>query len=244
MNPIIQSLFNRKSTRVYTDRQLEEKEKDAIINSALQAPTAGNQLLYTILEIEDPTIKEELATLCDNQAFIAKAPYVLVFLADCRRWLDSYKEAGAECRNPGYGDLLLAFSDANIAAQNTVVAAESLGIGSCYIGDIYEQQEKLVELLNLDPFVVPAAMLVYGEPTETQKKRQKPKRVDKEFIVQKNTYKPLSSDKLRQMFTQWKGEESDFDEYMKAFCKRKYMSDFAKEMSRSLSKYLSHFDNN
>ena len=46
----------------------------------------------------------------------------------------------ANPRIPGVGDLLLATTDATIAAQNAVVATESLGIGSCYIGDILEQR--------------------------------------------------------------------------------------------------------
>lgn len=86
--------------------------------------------------------KEALAESCDHQPFIAKAPMVLVFCADCKKWYDAYLEAGCKPRKPDVGDLMLAVTDTAIAAQNAVVAAESFGIGSCYIGDIMENCEE------------------------------------------------------------------------------------------------------
>lgn len=107
-NEVLQALSARKSVRVYTDEPVTEAERNAILQAAFQAPTAGNQQLYTILNITDPALKARLADLCDHQPFIAKAPLVLVFLADCGRWLQAYKAAGIEnVRTPGVGDLLL-----------------------------------------------------------------------------------------------------------------------------------------
>ena len=137
-NPILQSLFDRKSVRVYEEKPIPAEMKQAILEAAAQAPSAGCQQLYTILDITDPALKEALAESCDHQPFIAKAPLVLVFCADCKKWYDAYLEAGCTPRTPGVGDLMLAVTDAAIAAQNAVVAAESFGIGSCYIGDIME----------------------------------------------------------------------------------------------------------
>ena len=168
MNAIIRSLFDRKSVRVFTDREITPEEKALILQSAAQAPTAGNQQLYTILDITDQAIKDTLVKTCDNQPFIATAKMVLIFCADCKKWYDAFLSAGCEPRNPGVGDLALAISDATIAAQNAVVAAESLGIGSCYIGDIMENCEAHRELLHLPKYVFPCCMLVFGFPTEQQ----------------------------------------------------------------------------
>ena len=243
MNEIIQSLFNRKSVRQYEPRPVAPEEKNLILQAALQAPTAGNQNLYTILDITDPVLKQALSVYCDNQPFIAQAPLALVFLADCRRWYDGYRFAGMEARPPGPGDLLLAVADAVIAAQNTVVAAESLGIGSCYIGDILEREEKIREVLGLDEYVFPAAFVVYGYPTRGQKERVKPPRPPLSFIVQENRYSRLGKEEHRKMFMD-KGSiktPDEFEKYMEAFCGRKYMSDFAAEMNRSAKRYLENF---
>ena len=136
MNQVIEQLKERKSVRVFTDRQITPEEVSVILEAAVNAPTAGNQQLYTIINVTDKELKEKLAESCDNQPFIATAPLVLIFCADCRKWYNAFLEYSCEPRKPGAGDLLLAVSDANIAAQNAVVAAQSLGIGSCYIGDI------------------------------------------------------------------------------------------------------------
>jgi nitroreductase len=245
MNEILTQLKNRKSVRVYEDKTITQEVKQEIINAALEAPTAGAMMLYSIIDITDSEKKEALSVLCDNQPFIAKAPLVLVFLADYQRWYDTFSYEGCNPRNPGMGDLLLASADAIIAAQNTVVAAESLGLGSCYIGDIIEHCEDIRELLNLPEYVVPAAMLVYGYPTQSQKERKKPARFDREYIVFENSYQCLNKEQHEEMYL--KREEKaghshkDMKESIQAFCQRKYMSDFSLEMNRSVEEYLKKF---
>ena len=66
MNEVLQQLHDRKSVRVYEDRPIEAEVKQAILEAALQAPTAGNMALYTILDITDPEIKQKLSVSCDN----------------------------------------------------------------------------------------------------------------------------------------------------------------------------------
>lgn len=243
-NEILRALHARKSVRVFTDEPVTAEERAAILEAAFQAPTAGNQQLYTILDITDPAQKERLADLCDHQPFIAKSKLCLVFLADCRRWPRAYRAAGvASPRKAGPGDLLLAVADACIAAQNAVTAAESLGIGSCYIGDVLENAEPMRETLALPPQVVPACMLVFGRPTEQQKTRQKPVRFREEAVVCENTYRDRTEEELREDFN-LRGAgvpEFQFDRYLQAFCKRKYDSDFSREMSRSAAVYLQDF---
>ena len=106
MNEIIQSLYARKSVRAYTDRPVPAEVKRTVLAAAVQAPTAGGQQLYTILDITDQRLKDTLAETCDHQPFISTAPVVLIFCADCLRWWDAYAEAGCDPRRPGPGDLM------------------------------------------------------------------------------------------------------------------------------------------
>ena len=135
---------------------------------------------------------------------------------------------------------MLAVSDTNIAAQNAVVAAHSLGIGSCYIGDIMENAEVQREILSLPPYVFPAAMLVFGYPTEQQMNRPKPPRCDMQHIVYENGYRDMDRDELKQMLSAKEGER-DFEKWLRAFCNRKYNSDFSREMTRSVQVFLEDF---
>ena len=240
MNEVIRQLNSRNSVRAYTDREIGKEEKDAILMAAAQAPTAGNQQLYTILDITDQALKERLVETCDNQPMIAQAKLVLIFCADCKKWYDAYLAVGCQTRKPGVGDLLLAASDAMIAAQNAVTAAESLGIGSCYIGDIMENCEAQRALLKLPEYVFPVGMVIFGYPTEQQMRRPKPERVEMQYVVHENTYQPLSDKTLEEMWSPRAGEKG-YTAWMQAFCNRKYNSDFSREMTRSVAKYLEQF---
>ena len=241
MNPVIDSLHRRKSVRAFLDREIPEEAVGTILAAAAQAPTAGNQQLYTILRVSDPALRQRLSVSCDNQPFIAKAPLLLVFCADCLKWYDAFLEAGCEPRRPDVGDLMLAVCDANIAAQNAVTAAESLGIGSCFIGDIMENCAEQREILGLARYVFPAAMLVFGYPTEQQLARPKPERSPLSSVVQENRYHARSGAELRDMFAARCGGKS-YEDWMRAFCERKYNSAFARELSRSVRLWLADFD--
>ena len=85
MNEILDALYARKSMRAYTGEPVSAEKKELILKAACEAPTAGNQQLYTILDITDQHIKDKLAVSCDNQPFIAEAEVVLIFCADCQK---------------------------------------------------------------------------------------------------------------------------------------------------------------
>lgn len=241
MNEVIACLQERKSVRVFLDQEITAEDKRAILNGAMEAPSGGNQQQYTILDITDQELKEALSRTCDNQPFIAKAKLVLIFCADVKKWFDVYREAGLSPRAPGVGDLMLAVEDGVIAAQNAVTAAWSLGIGSCYIGDIMEKYEIHKELLHLPRHVFPAAMVVFGYPDDQQKARKKPKRCRLEDMVIENRYQEKDGQELRSMFGK-EYQNRTFEEWAKAFCSRKYDSRFSREMSRSVGEYMKEYE--
>src|SRR6056297_2210437 len=158
MNECIDTILQRKSIRSYLPDSIPENEKQQITEAMLRAPTAGNQMLYSVIEVESASLKAKLAETCDHQPFIADAPWVLIFLADSQRIYDFFHYSGvdslinsnhAPSAKPREADLLLASCDALIAAHTAVLAAESLGIGTCYIGDIMENYEVHRDLLKL-----------------------------------------------------------------------------------------------
>lgn len=240
MNNTIKELFERQSVRAYTDEEISKEDKQLIINSAINAPTAGNMQLYSIIDVTDQDIKDKLAVLCDNQPFISSGKMVLIYCADYKKWYKAFCDISNEVRKPGVGDLLLSIEDAVIAGQNSVVAAWSLGIGSCYIGDIMENYEEVTKLLNLPDYVYPACMVVYGHTDYEHIMKQKPKRVDNKYVVFENKYKELNSNELKDMFLD-RTMPRGYVEWMKAFLERKYNSSFCEEMSRSAQKYIERY---
>jgi nitroreductase len=248
MNETIRQLFARKSCRAYTGEEITEDEERQILEAACQAPTAGNQQLYTIIAVRDQAVLDRLAVSCDNQPFIARANLALVFCADPARWRRAFVDAGCEPRPIGVGDLALALCDAAIAAQNAVVAAESLGIGSCYIGDILERCEEQREILGTPEGVVPCVMLVLGRPTEQQLARTKPPRFALDAVVCRDRYHEQPIEELRDEIARKEGASGedghagpDYERRVKAFCERKWNSGFSREMTRSVAAVLASY---
>ncbi|MGB7876299.1 MAG: nitroreductase family protein [Anaerolineales bacterium] len=249
MNQTMEVLLSRKSVRAYEKRAVEPDVRAAILKATLRAPTAGNMMLYSIIDVTDQRLKDRLAVTCDNQPFIARAPMVWLFLADYQRWKDYFVHSNVEklekpMRIPKEGDLFLACCDALIAAQNAVIAAESFGIGSCYIGDVIEQYEEHKKLLNLPQYVFPICMLVFGYPTQQQMDRQMTTRFDEKFILFENTYRQLEPTEFDEMFAERerqmpKGKAMQgIDNFGQAMYLRKFGSEFSLEMSRSAREWL------
>ncbi|MCX6054515.1 MAG: nitroreductase family protein [Chloroflexi bacterium] len=259
MNETLKIIENRRSVRKFSSKILTTDEKNVILHAALRAPTAGNMMLYSIIEVEDQTLKDRLAVTCDDQPFIATAPWVLLFVADYQRFFDFYafcnvesvcKEKGINARLPGDGDLLLASCDALIAAQTAVISAESLGIGSCYIGDILENAEIHRELFDLPRYSLPIALLVFGRPTAEKAENRLTPRYAQEYIVFRNKYhrltpkefvkmnEPAASHKFPQLPLQEAAVELGRNNYF-----RKFMSGFAIELDRSSRAWINTWNN-
>lgn len=255
MNSVIDVLKNRISLRIYDERPVPNEHIDVILKSAMRAPTAGNMMLYSIIIVESQDKKDKLSITCDDQPFIAKAPLVMIFLADYQRWYDYYgfnnvkdycTKNNIKFTKPSEGSLLLASSDALIAAQNAVIAAESLGIGSCYIGDIMENYEEHRKILNLPDYVFPVGMLCLGYYPENYERKLRD-RFDEKFIVFKDEYKRLSEEEIRDMYKDLdkkfvKNNKFNAENYAQMHYAFKTGAPFFREMARSVRVALRNWD--
>ena len=121
-----------------------------------------------------------------------------------------------------------------IAAQNSVVAAQSLGIGSCYIGDILEHCEEQARILSCQRWVVPVSVVVYGRPAAGQVRRAKPRRWSVESVLFEGAYDEPADSELVELL----GAKQDD---LAAFCARKWNSGFSREMTSSVARILKGF---
>jgi nitroreductase len=215
MNPTLEMIHKRRSIRLYDPTPLTDEEKGIILQAAMRAPTAGAMMLYTILEVEDQALKDRLAVTCDNKPFIAH-------------------------RVPTEGDLILAMMDALIAAQTAALAAESLGIGSCYIGDIIENWETHREMFDLPQYTFPAVLLCLGRPADKPLKKRVP-RFERQFIVHQDQYRRFSPEELAAMHLPFGCGSFSEREYPNGARNvvqfnyiRKFTAEFSREMTRSV----------
>ena len=207
MNETIRTIRERMSLRRYSPKPIEPEHLDVIIHSTLRAPTAGNMMLYSVIQVEDQDQKERLTETCGH-SFIAEAPLVLLFLADMQRIYDFYRAFGVpeycqehdlEFQTPKASNLMMSCCDALIAAQTSVIAAESLGIGSCYIGDIMGSREEHQEMFQLPGWTFPIALVCYGYYPEDMKRKLNT-RFDRQFIWFQDTYKHQSREGFEEMY--------------------------------------------
>ena len=194
-NPVLSCILGRRSVRRFDGRMPDEQTQRVILEAAMRAPTAANMQLYSILDIRDAGCKKTLAETCNHQKWIADAPLLYIFCADYQRQYDYLAACGVEEKcaalgepflRPGEQSLLLASCDAMFAAQNAVLAAESLGLASCYVGHIMDHYETHAALRHLPRYVFPVMMLAMGYPIK-RPEHQAP-RFDSAFIVHRDEY--------------------------------------------------------
>jgi FMN reductase [NAD(P)H] len=186
LNDIIKSLQSHRSVRSYQDKLVKEEELNEIIKSIQAAPNWINGQQMSIVAVKDPERKRKLAGLCGNQKHIEEAPVFLVFCADFyRTYLASQMENKPMEAIHDIDTLIVGVTDVGIALGTAVAAAESFGLGTVAIGGIRRNTLKVIEELNLPPYVIPVSGLCLGYPADDP--GIKP-RLPKEAVYFEETY--------------------------------------------------------
>jgi FMN reductase (NADPH) len=162
----LETIFQHKSIRKFTDKPVDQNTIDLILKAAFRGSTTGNMQVYSIMVTQDLENKKKILPFHFNQQMVVNAPLVLTFNADFNRF-----NLWCEQRNalPGYDNFLSFMTgtiDAVIAAQNATLAAEALGLGVCYLGTTIYTADKLIKHFELPNGVVPITTLVIGYPAE------------------------------------------------------------------------------
>lgn len=205
MNETLNTLFNHVSVREYLDRKVDDETLNLILKAACSGSTMGNMQLFSIIVTRDEAMKQKLAPLHFNQPMATKAPLILTFCADFRRF-NRYCEF-RDAETEAYSNLQSyhwAVIDALIAAQNACVAAESLGLGFCWLGTITYNVDKFIEVLNLPKHVVPVACIPMGYPVAKPALTQK---LPVEAMVHYETYQDYDKEKIDYLYAEKESSE-------------------------------------
>ncbi len=196
-NEVTTLLQEHVSVRDFTKEKLTEQEITTLVNCAQAASTASYLQAYSIISIDDPQLLEDIVEQGNLQKFILDAGHFFIFCGDFKRLNDFAKAKGIDIKAniEGTDALMVGAIDASLAAQNMVVAAESMGLGACYIGGVRDGIEPIAELLNLPDYVYPLYGLVLGHPKN--KNGLKP-RLPMEAVLHHNTYDRHTLEKTRQ----------------------------------------------
>ncbi|MFB9313921.1 NADPH-dependent oxidoreductase [Nocardioides plantarum] len=165
-----------RSVRRFTDEDVSEEHVRALVAAAQSAPTSSNLQAWSVVAVRDPARKARLAALAGGQAFVEAAPVLLVWVADLSRARRLAARTGVTVDATDYLEsTLIGFVDAALAAQNAVVAAESLGLGSTYVGAIRNHPREVAAELALPYGAVAAFGLALGVPDASEDAGVKPR---------------------------------------------------------------------
>lgn len=187
-NEHIALLLSHRSIRGYRPDALPVGTLQTLIAAAQSAATSSNLQTWSVVAVTDPAKKAQLARLANNQKHIEQCPLFLVWLADISRNQRLGAQESVELETMPYQEtFLVAAIDAALAAQNAVVAAESLGLSTVYIGALRNQPQAVAEVVGLPSGVFGVFGMCVGYAAVTAANEVKP-RLPQDVVVHHETY--------------------------------------------------------
>jgi len=182
---VIENILTRKSIRRYSSKDVSDKEVGTLLLAATHAPSAGNQQPWEFIVVRDYETRKLLAEACyEGDSWIAEAPVLIVACVTMKGARDIFGERG---------ERLYIIQDVAAACENILLAANALGLGSCWVGGFAES--KVALLLEIPAYVRPCAIITIGWPEESP---DKPARLPLTDVVK--------HDKFNVLPTRWKEE--------------------------------------
>jgi len=223
-NAVIDCLMNHRSIRKFKSKPIEPEKLDLILNAGIRAATAGNLQTYSIVVVDDIEKKRALFGGRGDGGFYR--PIWIIALVDqyrMKRWLELND---APFYNDRICNVLISFWDAIIALHNMVVAAESLGLGTCYVGNVLSLD--IQRVLETPEYVFPAGMVRIGYPDESPELRP---RLPLEAVVHRNGYHVPTDDEIRTFYREKDQEWEELPEEKKRYLEKRGITNKAQEQA-------------
>ena len=197
MSDIKEQITNHRSIRKYRQEPVPDDMLRRILEAGISASNTGNMQVYSMVVTKDESLRKQLWEVHFRQNMVLQAPVHITFCADVNRFSKWCRARDAE---PAYENLLWfcnATIDATLASQNVVLAAESFGLGVCYIGTAIYNAGRIIEILKLPKGVIPVTALVMGYPDE-----QPPLtgRLPLEAVVHHETYRDDANEDIVRLY--------------------------------------------
>ncbi|MBN2226971.1 MAG: nitroreductase family protein [candidate division Zixibacteria bacterium] len=229
-NPTMQLLLQRASCRSFEDKPIPDDVMRLVLEAGIHAPTGGNLQPYSIIKSDNKQTAAKLAKLCGEQPWIADAATNLLFCIDWRRlerWAEL--EIAPFAGMAAFRNFWITFQDVIISAQNICTAADTMGLGSVYIGTVMECFRELVEMFKLPKGVFPVVLLCLGYPKQRPLPRRK---LGVDIVVHDETYHEPNDKTIREAYQDkypnWKLQITEERlEIMRRVCRNVHGDEFA-----------------
>lgn len=195
---MIKTIVNHRSIRKFEDKLLSDEQIRLIVQSAQAASTSSYIQAYSIIGVKNKEKKLKLAELAGGQNYVAENGHFFVFCADLHRHqliADQYNQDASEILE-STEKFMVAVIDAALAAQNAVIAAESMGLGAVYIGGLRNHLSEVASLLKTPPHVLPLFGIAMGYPSQKPDQKQ---RLPLEHVYHEDEYQQDQSSYIAQL---------------------------------------------
>ena len=203
-NNIKDQIAAHRSIRKYLSKPVSDDIIRQILEAGICASNTGNMQVYSIIVTKDEALKKQLWEVHFKQGLVLQAPVLITFCADVNRFNKWCKARDAE---PAYNNLLWlcnAGVDAVLASQNVALAAESFGLGICYLGTTTYNADRIIDILRLPEGVIPVTTLTVGYPDEQPSLTG---RLPLEAVVHNETYNDYTTEAINRLYADLEASE-------------------------------------
>ncbi len=197
MNAVIEQMNQHRSIRKYKNQAVPDEMINTIIEAGVTASSSGNMQSFSIIVTKDKKIREEMHAAHFHQSMVMDAPVMITFCADFNRMRLWLQASGAAMNFDNFMSFMIASIDATLVSQNVALAAESLGLGICYMGTTLASCDQIAKILNCPEHVVPVVGFSLGYPDEAPLER---KRLPTKALVHHETYQNFSPERIAETY--------------------------------------------
>lgn len=183
-----------RSIRAFTDQEIDDTLLNDLLRAGLRSSSSGNMQTWSVIVTKEEAQKRRLYEAHVEQGMVLQAPVVLTFCADLFRLREWIRVNESKQSFDDFLGFLTGAVDAVIAAQTISLAAESMGLGICYMGTTWWAADQIIDILKLPREVFPVTSLVIGYPAEDPPLRD---RLPLDVMVHHEQYQRLSDEEIR-----------------------------------------------
>ncbi|AJR06483.1 NADPH-dependent oxidoreductase [Photobacterium gaetbulicola] len=206
---ILSHLHAHRSIRQYSEQPVSDDVLQQILQAGIRASSSGNMQSYSIIVTKDKGRREALFEPHMQQNMVVDAPVLLTFCADFRRMKKWLAINDAQPNFDNFMSFMIAAIDATLVSQNVAIAAEAKGLGLCYMGSTLANCDKIGEILELPPGVVPVVGYSLGYADEAPDIRD---RLPLDGLIHNETYHDHSDEEIKAIYHQ--RETDGWNRYM------------------------------
>lgn len=240
---MIKTIFEHRSVRSYKPQPVDEALLQRILEAGTRASNTGNMQLYSIVVTTDPQIREQLSPCHFGQPMVTRAPVVLTFCADVRRFSLWCRRRGADPQYDNFVWFVNGVIDTILASQNVCLEAESEGLGICYLGTTTYNADRIAEILGLPEGVIPVTTVTIGYPDKLPPPTD---RLPLEGVIHRERYQDYTPEAIDAIWADKEASEetacllkaNDLPNLARIFTERRYKGEDNRLFSRKYFEML------